>query len=629
MANSFINLPFPAGGANGPGAAVDVSGLAWLKTITASGDFYGCSVTVEISNDGGTTFQPLTSFTEARGIHARPFAAEFMRVNVQGRNPIVAFSGVVTVSGETLATAADFSALTMPTSDGPGTALDVSAFGEGLTFVVTGIFGGVAIDIEISTDGGATYVPITTFANRGGIFTCIYNAQWMRTRVRGRQGTAPFTATASVGAIDLAASAVTVSGGGDLDAAYRFGGLPSSQQITGDLGPLEYIVGDQGDAVAATAPYYTGVALINPTPATALVPSQSSPGIIFGGTVWGGAASEERSVIVQMNPRDNDPVLNFWINNNDDPEFVSIAVEESGLALAFGQAIRWMDVADPALTDASIRFDDDPDFALRFVAGANTLTWDGSLWTTDGNLGTTADRWNYLYGERVNLVQVVENGGTPDEVLFVDAAAHTAIANTEYTDVLFDLARTVQFTGHATTTQNIASQRAFRITAPTYSAQALGGDPEAGTGGVNLVVAATLAISGPPVEGANADIDNPLAIWVEDGASRFDGQVYGHVITLTDAATIAMGSLREANNYEVTITDDRTLGFPTFVRAGMSFALTVIQGAGAPNLLSYAAGYDWGAEGAPTLSTGAGAKDVIFGYAVSDTEIILTALRGF
>lgn len=85
---------------------------------------------------------------------------------------------------------------------------------------------------------------------------------------------------------------------------------------------------------------------------------------------------------------------------------------------------------------------------------------------------------------------------------------HTALtASTEYTDLNFNLARTVQFATGALTTQ-----RAMRIQAPTYGF----------VGSSTITNAATLSISGPPVAGTNATFTNKWALWLETGGVKVD-----------------------------------------------------------------------------------------------------------
>jgi len=105
----------------------------------------------------------------------------------------------------------------------------------------------------------------------------------------------------------------------------------------------------------------------------------------------------------------------------------------------------------------------------------------------------------------VAFTQPVLTSGSP-EIFRITGGSNTTLAATiESSDIVFDLARIVQFSTGALT-----DQRAFYIQAPTY----------AFVGASVITNAATLAISGAPIEGTNATITNPLALLVEEGTTR-------------------------------------------------------------------------------------------------------------
>jgi hypothetical protein len=101
--------------------------------------------------------------------------------------------------------------------------------------------------------------------------------------------------------------------------------------------------------------------------------------------------------------------------------------------------------------------------------------------------------------------------GAPPLLESLAGAAHTALtASTEYNDIYWNLARTVQFSTGAITTQ-----RSVRIAAPTYSF----------VGASTITNAATVQIDGAPVAGTNATITNPIALRVLTGQSAGRGLV--------------------------------------------------------------------------------------------------------
>jgi hypothetical protein len=79
---------------------------------------------------------------------------------------------------------------------------------------------------------------------------------------------------------------------------------------------------------------------------------------------------------------------------------------------------------------------------------------------------------------------------------------------------------------------------------------------------------------------------------------------------LTDASTIAWDA--SANQVaSVTLTDNRTLGTPTNLKDGCVYILTVIQDGTGSQTLGYTSVYKWKGGSAPTLTTGAGLKDIL------------------
>ena len=121
--------------------------------------------------------------------------------------------------------------------------------------------------------------------------------------------------------------------------------------------------------------------------------------------------------------------------------------------------------------------------------------------------------------------EVVGAVGTPGDQLIVGAlwttGVHSVLAvvgaattggttTVEQTDVYLNLGRTVTWATGAITTQ-----RAVRITAPTY----------AFVGASVVTNAATFYINAAPTAGANATLTNAYAVWVDAGRARFDGPV--------------------------------------------------------------------------------------------------------
>ena len=160
MGNLVVILPTNA--ANGPGAAVDVSSLDAVKTITvgSGGGVFQPIVTIEISNDvGGVNWSPLVSFT-GQGEKQLTVAAHWMRANVS--NFIT--GGAPSVGVGAADNACSFASPAVPVGIGNlfGAALDISQLPGFMTIQVVGPFGGT-INVQVSDDNQATFHTIASF----------------------------------------------------------------------------------------------------------------------------------------------------------------------------------------------------------------------------------------------------------------------------------------------------------------------------------------------------------------------------------------------------------------------------------------------------------------------------------
>ncbi len=102
------------------------------------------------------------------------------------------------------------------------------------------------------------------------------------------------------------------------------------------------------------------------------------------------------------------------------------------------------------------------------------------------------------------------------------------------------------------------------------------------------------------------------------------------VVALTDAATIAINTAL-GNVFRVTLGGNRTLGAPSNTpQDGQDFRVEVTQDATGSRTLAYASAYDWGAAGAPTLSTAAGKMDILtFKYNATLAKFCGSSMLGF
>ena len=99
-------------------------------------------------------------------------------------------------------------------------------------------------------------------------------------------------------------------------------------------------------------------------------------------------------------------------------------------------------------------------------------------------------------------------------------------------------------------------------------------------------------------------------------------------VNLTDAATIAV-DLNAGINFAVTITTNRTLGFPTNPKIGQGGYIDVAQPAAGSKLLDFASGYTFEQGVKPTLDSGANRVTSLYYFVKSSGEVrIATAFKG-
>lgn len=201
MPNLFLNLPLPAG--DGAGSAVNVSTLGAEKTMQVAGTYQG-TITFEGSNDGGSTWVPLRTFSTPKAKITLDVAVQYMRVVVSGSNGDLPDSCGVSSNDD----GGLFVNLPATAGAGTGANVDVSALGTLNTVVVTGTFGGT-VAIEISDDG-SDFVECMTFSGPG-FQTKTFTARFMRV-TRKAVGVIPGLPVVNVGAINDAGAG---SGGGD------------------------------------------------------------------------------------------------------------------------------------------------------------------------------------------------------------------------------------------------------------------------------------------------------------------------------------------------------------------------------------------------------------------------------
>lgn len=105
---------------------------------------------------------------------------------------------------------------------------------------------------------------------------------------------------------------------------------------------------------------------------------------------------------------------------------------------------------------------------------------------------------------------------------------------------------------------------------------------------------------------------------INTGFTEYRQALAPTVVALTFGASIALQA-DLGNVFTVTLTASTgTLANPTNPQDGQTIRVRVIQGAGGSFTLAYGTAYDFGAAGAPTLSTAAGKVDILgFEYVAS------------
>jgi len=98
-------------------------------------------------------------------------------------------------------------------------------------------------------------------------------------------------------------------------------------------------------------------------------------------------------------------------------------------------------------------------------------------------------------------------------------------------------------------------------------------------------------------------------------------------VGLTDAATIAL-DMSTFINATVTLGDNRTLGNPTNPKVGQSGFIAITQDGTGSRTLAYASNWEFANGVAPTLSTAASTKDVLFYQVLSATSIFGSLVKG-
>ncbi len=97
-------------------------------------------------------------------------------------------------------------------------------------------------------------------------------------------------------------------------------------------------------------------------------------------------------------------------------------------------------------------------------------------------------------------------------------------------------------------------------------------------------------------------------------------------VTLTDAATIVV-DMATFLNAVVTLGGNRAMGNPTNEKAGTSGCIRIVQDGTGTRTLSYGTDWEFAGGTAPTLSTAAGAQDLLFYYVIATDRIFANLIK--
>lgn len=113
---------------------------------------------------------------------------------------------------------------------------------------------------------------------------------------------------------------------------------------------------------------------------------------------------------------------------------------------------------------------------------------------------------------------------------------------------------------------------------------------------------------------------------VENAISRLK---YGPaVITLTDAATIAVNANRGADDFRVVLGGNRTLANPTGLRSGQRILFRILQDGSGGHTLAYGSMYKFEGATAPVVDATADALSILeFQYDAADDTLAVVSVK--
>ena len=114
---------------------------------------------------------------------------------------------------------------------------------------------------------------------------------------------------------------------------------------------------------------------------------------------------------------------------------------------------------------------------------------------------------------------------------------------------------------------------------------------------------------------------------VADASFYIAGNAAGKVVAISTAATITI-DMSTANNFELTLDGNYTIGNPTNIVKGQSGFIAITQDGTGSRTVGWGTHWDFPASTPPTLSTGANSVDIVAYYARTTTSIAADAIIG-
>lgn len=199
------------------------------------------------------------------------------------------------------------------------------------------------------------------------------------------------------------------------------------------------------------------------------------------------------------------------------------------------------------------------------MALARIKTWIAAEVLTASDLNS---EFNNILNNPVSLLSPVTGAFDFDgNTITLDAAAATQVASTSAVSWNFTSGAKAGTPGTSGSIANYSAQTftdsntAVSGTATAWVGYAIQRPTLAATNAtVTTTDAATLYVPNSPAAGTNETITNAWALWIDAGASRFDGD-----INLNNSNIVYEGSTADAYETTVTVTDptaDRTITFP-------------------------------------------------------------------